>query len=51
MCSKCEEFDEKIAHYRRMAGYITDELTLMGIKDLITKAADEKTALHPEERR
>ena len=50
MCGKCKEFDDKIAHYRRMETYITDELTLQGIKQLIEIAAAEKAEIsHSEE--
>jgi hypothetical protein len=49
MCDKCEELDEKIAHYRRLQNSITDELTLTGIKQLIEEAAAGKAALHPDE--
>jgi hypothetical protein len=48
MCGKCKEFDEKIAHYRRIGVYIADELTLAAIKQLIDKASAGKAALHPE---
>ena len=49
MCDKCEDLDEKIAHYRRLQNSITDELTLTGIKRLIEEASAEKVAFHPEE--
>ena len=48
MCKKCQEFDEKIAHYRRIEANMTDELTLKGIKQLIGEATAGKAALHPE---
>jgi hypothetical protein len=48
MCSKCKDFDEKIAHYRRIGVYIPDELTSDGIKQLIEQAIAGKSALHPE---
>jgi hypothetical protein len=47
MCDKCAELDDKIAHYTRMSTYITDQLTLDGIKKLIVHANAERTALHP----
>ena len=50
MCDKCNEFDEKIAHYQRIGTYMTDELTLSGIEKLIQQAHAEKAALHAEER-
>jgi len=49
MCSKCKDFDEKIAHYRRIGVYIPDELTSNGIKQLIEQAIAGKSALHPKE--
>jgi hypothetical protein len=49
MCSKCKDFDEKIAHYRRIGVYIPDELTSNGIKQLIEQAMAGKSALHPKE--
>jgi hypothetical protein len=48
MCPKCNELNDKIAHYRRMALYITDQLTLDGIERLIKRMTDEKTAIHHE---
>jgi hypothetical protein len=48
MCSRCKEFDEKIAHYQRIGIYVTDELTLTGIKQLIEQASAGKAALHLE---
>lgn len=48
MCNRCKEHDDKIAHYRRIETYITDELTLDGIKKLVELATAEKAALHAE---
>ena len=48
MCDKCTEFDNKIAHYTRMALRVTDQLTLDGIAQLIKQKTEEKAALHPE---
>jgi len=48
ICGKRKEFDEKIAHYRRIGVYIADELTLAGIKHLIEQASAGKAKLHPE---
>jgi hypothetical protein len=48
MCGKCSELDEKIAHYRRMAVHITDQLTLDGIAELIKLRTAEKAAIHCE---
>jgi hypothetical protein len=35
MCDKCNELDEKIKHYERIASSITDQLMIDGIKKLI----------------
>ena len=48
MCAKCNELNDKIAHYRRMAVYITDQLTLEGIETLIERMTHERAAIHPE---
>ena len=48
MCKKCTELDDKIAHYKRISTYITDQLTMDGIAGLIRKLEAEKAALHPE---
>jgi hypothetical protein len=48
MCKKCTELDDKIAHYKRISTYITDQITLDGIAGLIRKLEVEKAALHPE---
>ncbi len=37
MCWRCDEIDKKIAHYRELAGRITDEQSLRGIDLLIAK--------------
>lgn len=49
MCDMCAVFDDKIAHYQRIAMYITDQMTLDGLKKLIERASTEKAALHPEQ--
>ena len=33
MCNKCTELDDKIEHYKRIATYVTDQLTLEGMPD------------------
>ncbi len=48
MCNKCAELDDKIQHYQRMANYVTDRLTLDGIKGLIDGMKAQKQALHVE---
>jgi hypothetical protein len=47
MCSKCADIENKIAHYRRMAIHVPDELTLEGIAVLLRAMTVEKAALHP----
>lgn len=47
MCEKCKELDDKIAHYSRMAGHITDQQTLDGIAAMIKQMTAEKAAMHP----
>jgi len=51
MCNKCTELDDKIEHYKRIATYVTDQLTLDGIAGLIKQMTTEKAALHAEQRR
>jgi len=46
MCKKCVELDDKIAHYKRISTYVTDQLTLDGIAGLIKQMQSEKAALH-----
>ena len=47
MCERCVEFDAKIERYNRIAGYLTDQLTIERIKMLVNELAAEKAALHP----
>jgi hypothetical protein len=47
MCEKCRGIDERVAHYHRIAGAITDKLTLDRIAELILKLDADKAALHP----
>jgi hypothetical protein len=42
MCEQCEELDKKISHYRKLASSLTDEPTLLGIKELIDEAEAER---------
>jgi hypothetical protein len=49
MCKKCKEIDGKIAHFRALAGAVTDKMTLDGIETLIAKCEAEKDALHSDE--
>ena len=48
MCEKCVKIDEKIAHYRRLAASITDQLTIDRIGELIKEMEVTKARLHPE---
>ena len=48
MCTKCIEFDNKIARYMRLASQITDEPTSDAIVQMIERMEAEKTALHGE---
>ena len=48
MCDRCNELDDKIAHYERLAVDITDKLTLDGIEQLIKRLKAEKVDLHGE---
>jgi hypothetical protein len=47
MCEKCHGIDERVAQYHRIAGAITDKLTLDRIAELVIKLDAEKAALHP----
>ena len=49
MCDKCIQFDKKIEHYERLAGGITDELTLERLRELVREMKAQKVALHPEQ--
>jgi hypothetical protein len=48
MCSKCDELDAKIEHYRQLSKMLTDRIMLEGLEVLIDKCEAEKKALHPE---
>ena len=48
MCEKCNQIDEKIAHYETLKSRISDKFTLDGIVKIITELAAEKARLHPE---
>ena len=43
------QLDAKIEHYNRIAGSITDQLTIERIKKLVKEMTAEKAALHPEQ--
>jgi hypothetical protein len=46
MCEKCTELDFKMAHCKRLAISVTDQLASEGIAQLIKRMGDEKVALH-----
>ena len=48
MCDECTEIDKKIEHYRQIAAKIIDQVTIDGIKKLISDLQAIKVALHPE---
>jgi len=48
MCEKCQQIDSKIAHYRQIAVYITDQQTLDGIAALIKQMTVKKAAMRCE---
>jgi hypothetical protein len=49
MCDRCDELDEKIENYRKLASWVSDELALEGISTLIRQFEAEKRILHPEQ--
>ena len=49
MCERCVQLDAKIEHYNRIAGSLTDQLTIERIKMLVEQMTAEKAALHPEQ--
>jgi hypothetical protein len=51
MCDKCAELNERIEHYRRITGSISDEITISRIKELVSKLETQKAELHPEQRK
>ena len=48
MCNACDQFDEKIEHYKKVMAAMTDQLTINGITALIAELQAQKAALHPE---
>jgi hypothetical protein len=48
MCEKCAEFDKRIAHYRELSMWTTDQPTLVGIALLIKQYEAQKREFHPE---
>lgn len=51
MCEKCRELDDKIEHYRRIAGSISDQLTIDRIRLLVSEMQERKVALHSQEQK
>jgi hypothetical protein len=49
MCNKCDQVDEKIAHYLRLRGQINDQQMIEAIDQLLAKLEAEKLALHAKE--
>jgi hypothetical protein len=50
MCGACEQLDEKIEHYKRVMGAMTDQLTIERISALVAELETQKTALHPKQK-
>jgi hypothetical protein len=46
MCDKCDQIDERMTRYRRIAASIHDELTIERILELVKELEDRKAALH-----
>ena len=51
MCDKCQELENKIQRYRRLAFSVNDQLTIDRINQLIKDIEAEKTKLHPDQQR
>jgi hypothetical protein len=49
MCDRCLQVDDKIAHYRRISQYVTDQFTRDRLEKLFDEMRAEKLALHPEQ--
>lgn len=48
MCSKCDDIDKDILHYRKLVARVTDEQSVEGFQQLIAKLEAKKKLLHPE---
>ena len=48
-CAKCTESDDRIARYKRLAMYITDQFSLDGIAGFVMQMMAEKPALNPKD--
>jgi hypothetical protein len=49
MCDKCIELDGKIEHYERIAGSISDQLTMIGSKNWWSKRRPKRRRFHPQQ--
>ena len=49
MCEKCDEIDQRIAHYRELAKRVIDQQTLDGIARLIAGMTGEKASFHSDQ--
>jgi flagellar motility protein MotE (MotC chaperone) len=50
MCDRCQELDEKIERYRRIAWAINDQRTVDKLVEMIAGMEAQKAALHPEQK-
>lgn len=51
MCEKCIQLDKKIEHYERLAGGISDELTLERLRELVREMRAQKSAFHQDQQK
>ena len=49
MCDRCDELDEKIAHYTKLSNLLTDQSILENLSKLIVELTAQKLGLHPQE--
>jgi hypothetical protein len=49
MCARCDEIDERIAHYRWLREQIRDDQVLDSAANLMAMLEIEKHTLHPKE--
>jgi hypothetical protein len=48
MCESCDKLDVRIERYQRLTQSITDQLTIVRIRELIVQLQAQKAALHPD---
>ena len=48
MCDTCDQLEEEIVHYRKVATAMTDQLTIERILALVAELEAQKAALHPQ---